>query len=161
MIDVKFTVDLVPEGAGRAKSRAVMTPAGPRVISNKMARTAKWQQRVAEAAAAVLPAARIEEPVRVDVLGLFPRPQRLMRRADPEGMVWHTSRPDRDNLDKNVLDALRTFWRDDDQVVLGTVIKAYHAKDGRPCVVVRIRSAAAMVPEDAVESAGLWPHRPQ
>lgn len=168
MIDIIFSVPIVPEGAQRAKSRALMGKGGkpvmkngrPVVVTNKVTKTLAWQSKLAEAAERHMPDALIDEPVRVDVLALFPRPKRLMRKCDPEGPVWHDKKPDRDNLDKNVLDGLKAFWRDDTLVCLGTLLKAYHAKDGRPAVVVRIRSASLFSPQTVAQQLGLLPPAP-
>ena len=71
---------------------------------------------------------------------LFPRPARLNRKKDPVGRIPHTSKPDRDNLDKACLDALTQLqlWSDDDQVCAGEVSKWYAAKDERPGAIVRV-----------------------
>ncbi len=73
-------------------------------------------------------------PVRCDVTFYMPRPKRLYRKKDPDGPVWHTAKPDRDNLDKAVLDALTQagVWRDDAQVCSGRIQKVYHEKGGSP-----------------------------
>ena len=46
-------------------------------------------------------------PLRVDCCFVMPRPQKLMRKSDPPGRIPHAQKPDRDNLDKAVLDALK------------------------------------------------------
>lgn len=62
---------------------------------------------------------------------LFPRPKRLDRKRDPDGLIPHTSKPDLDNLTKAVLDALTEvgFWRDDSQVYSASCSKYYVARD--------------------------------
>lgn len=92
-----------------------------------------WKSLVAIAARPYLPASPIDAPVRLDLVFLFPRPARLMRKKDPEGQIPHTAKPDRDNLDKAVMDALTAIgmWRDDALVCAGSVEKYYVAK-GRP-----------------------------
>lgn len=48
----------------------------------------------------------IECPVEVELLFLFDRPRRLLRRKDPDGRLVRTGREDLDNLVKTVLDCL-------------------------------------------------------
>lgn len=94
----------------------------------------QWQALVAHAARAHRPAVPLEGPLRVAIDFLLPRPKGLMRKRDPEGEIPHTNRPDRDNLEKAVLDALTQdgWWRDDCQVYGGEVRKFYHSKTGVP-----------------------------
>lgn len=93
-----------------------------------------WKGLIAEAARKYLPKEPIEGPVSVYCRFLFKRPQRLMRKKDPIERIPHTAKPDRDNLDKAVLDTLTQigFWRDDSQVCAGKVEKFYCRKDGSP-----------------------------
>lgn len=71
-------------------------------------------------------------PLRVDLVVVFSRPKShftskgLIKPAAP---VWHTGKPDRDNLDKGVLDALTQIqmWPDDAQVCAGGVTKRFAA----------------------------------
>jgi len=71
-------------------------------------------------------------PLRVDIKFFFPRPKGHYGTGRNSGQLkdwaptWHVSRPDRDNLDKLVLDALTgVFWRDDNQVCAGEITKQY------------------------------------
>ena len=81
-------------------------------------------------------------PVRVDIVAVFKRPQRLQRRADPDGLIAMTARPDIDNIQKAILDALTrapgNIWVDDDQVQVVRAEKFYAEKGGEPRVEVRI-----------------------
>jgi Holliday junction resolvase RusA-like endonuclease len=71
----------------------------------------------------------ITGPVKVDLFFSFPRPKSLMRKKDSADFIWHTKKPDRDNLDKAVLDALKgVAWTDDCQVCAGVIEKTYPAK---------------------------------
>ena len=81
-------------------------------------------------------------PFRVDVDFFLKRPKRLFRKADPYGPVYAPKKPDKDNLEKVVLDALvgANMFLDDAQVVSGLVQKFYHEKDGSrgPGALIRI-----------------------
>ena len=73
-------------------------------------------------------------PLRLDADFLFDRPKRLMKRSNPGGEFEHTQKPDRDNLEKAVLDCLKTlgiFAEDDAQVCCGEVRKLWAAKGGQ------------------------------
>lgn len=105
------------------------------------AKTAEgWKSQIAIAARTSIPTSPIDGPIRVDIDFIFPRPQRLMRKADVDGEIFHESKPDRDNLEKAVLDCLTTlaFWHDDGQVCDGRVRKLYQAKGGFTGARIRI-----------------------
>lgn len=75
----------------------------------------------------------------VDIDFYLPRPKRLMRRRDPDGPIRHAVRPDKDNLEKSTLDALRgLLWRDDAQICDGRVRKWYTEKHGVPRVEITV-----------------------
>lgn len=90
------------------------------------------------AAAQVLPTTPLQGPVGVDILAVLPRPRRLCRRKDPDGLIWAPRRPDSDNIRKAVLDALKRHWADDGQVVDGATRKVYAERDGLPRLEVRV-----------------------
>jgi Holliday junction resolvase RusA-like endonuclease len=78
-------------------------------------------------------------PLRVDCCFVMPRPKKLMRKSDPPGRIPHAQKPDRDNLDKAVLDALKGLaWTDDCQASAGFIEKWWTAIDESAHVVVRI-----------------------
>lgn len=108
-----------------------------------------WKGLIALAARPHKPAEPLEGPLRVDVDFFFPRPKRLMRRADPDGPIPHTAKPDRDNCEKALTDALTQlgFWRDDAQVCAGEVRKFYTSKAGAPHA--RVSIEAIRLPEEA------------
>ena len=101
-----------------------------------------WKTLVVEAGRSVRPSEPISGPVRVDLWFYFKRPKRLCRKKDPACALPHTSKPDRDNLEKAVLDCLTQdgWWHDDAQVCEGGVRKLYHPKEGWPGLVAEIRS---------------------
>ena len=80
-------------------------------------------------------------PVWVQIMVVLQRPQALMRVKDPEGMLYHTKRPDVDNIGKAVLDGLdevEGLWVDDSQVCDLSIRKRYAQKGGLPYVEVSI-----------------------
>ena len=78
------------------------------------------------------PLTPFDQPLRVDVTFFFSRPKShfgtgknagVLKESAPE---WHIAKPDRDNCDKQVLDALKgVFWRDDSIVCSGEIEKKY------------------------------------
>ncbi len=113
--------------------------------------TAKeWKRAVWAAAQRFKTASPITLPLRVDVDFYMPRPKTFSpkvraayggsSRDIPSGPVLFLPKPDRDNLDKAVLDALTkaNFMADDSLVCWGTVRKFYHGIGGRPGARIRI-----------------------
>jgi crossover junction endodeoxyribonuclease RusA len=85
-----------------------------------------------------------EGPLRVDLTFYFPRPKSHFRAngvTKPTAPVWHTTKPDRDNSDKAVLDALTNLgiWYDDKQVCDGRIQKLY--TNGTPGCRITIQEA--------------------
>jgi len=135
-VDCLFEVPMPPRGKGRPRYTVVNGSA--RVFTPKETRS--WESQVAIAGLPSRPKEVIEGPVRVDILAVLPRPKRLLRKMDPDGLIWCCSKPDSDNIRKSVLDALKTWWRDDSQVVDGRTIKVYAERTGHPRCMVRIRT---------------------
>lgn len=97
----------------------------------------------------------IQGPIRCDLEFQFARPQKLLRKKDPEGKIPHICKPDKDNLDKSVFDCLSApikkkkgnsfvlvgginVWGDDCQVYTGETKKFYVRKGGIPGCMVTI-----------------------
>ncbi|MDP3940598.1 MAG: RusA family crossover junction endodeoxyribonuclease [Deltaproteobacteria bacterium] len=161
LADVTLRLPIAPAAKGRPKARVLQL--GARTIAQMYtpATTRAFEATIADMAAARLEGRILEGPLRVDILAVLQRPQGLLRKRDPEGITWAPKRPDRDNLEKAVLDGLSACFRDDAQVVAGETIKVYAEKTGCPRVVVRIRQLgeqdllAAANPEALAASLGL------
>ena len=85
-------------------------------------------------------------PLCVNLTFFFPRPKGHFNSKGalkPNAPLWHTSKPDRDNSDKAILDALTNLglWGDDKQVCDGRIKKLYAPADGRCGCQVEIREA--------------------
>jgi len=136
MSSVIVRIDGEPKAMGRPRA---FVRGGHAAVYNP--HTAEgWKSLVAAAFLPHLPQTPHESALCVDIDFYLPRPKRLCRKCDPDGPVPHTARPDRDNLDKTVLDALKTigFMRDDSLVCDGRIRKFYHAKADIPHAVVAI-----------------------
>jgi len=111
---------------------------GAHARAHKDPKTRRYEDDIAAVVAELLPPSRSKLPLAVDILAVMPRPQRLRRKRDPQGMVYAVRKPDIDNVRKAVQDAVRKHWRDDTVVVFGRTIRVYAEKHGAPRLVVRI-----------------------
>ena len=131
-----FDVPGIPKGQGRPRFARM----GRFVRAYDPKQSKDFKSRVAMFAsyAGVKP---IAGPVSLIVWACLPRPQRLMRRQDPQGTVTATCKPDADNVLKGVSDALIGIaFADDSQVADARVIKLYHGKLEVPHTVVQVCS---------------------
>src|SRR5690606_5282903 len=78
-------------------------------------------------------------PVELIVMFVLPRPKYLIWKTKPMPRLWHTAKPDLDNLEKALKDALTGLaWRDDCQVCDKISRKRVAAGDEQPHVFVSI-----------------------
>lgn len=148
-----FFVQGLPAGQPRVKATRRGNHAGvytPTKIKN--AKTGKtkahpaytWKLAIRAFIRKLPPQPLWDGPLRVDLTFYFPRPASHFRSngtLKPNAPKWHVSKPDRDNSDKLVLDAL-TFkkldhesaeaglWADDNIVCDGRVQKLYTMTSG-------------------------------
>jgi len=131
-----------PVAQPRAKASTVRNGAGALVIKNGRpvirmytSNTAeKWKRRIHVLAMQKRPREVHTGAVRVDIKVYFARPQRLLKASSPAGPIPHIVTPDKDNLEKAVLDAIKGagIWKDDCQVYAGELQKYYVAKGFDP-----------------------------
>jgi Holliday junction resolvase RusA-like endonuclease len=97
-----------------------------------------------------------EGPLRVDLLILLPRPDRITFKRKPNPRLWHTSKPDKDNLEKAIFDALSGhLWADDKQICAGEtlcVVAAGHEPPGVELKVTKLDGVDPPQPFDQAES---------
>lgn len=98
----------------------------------------KYKELITLYARAHMPDAPWPGPVRLDVDAYLSRPEYLCKKSSPHGAIWCTQKPDRDNIEKAVLDALTEagLWGDDKQVCAGEVRKFYVAIGSEPGLVI-------------------------
>lgn len=127
---IQFTVPGDP--AGQPRPRAARMGGFIKIYTPDGAKD--WKNRIILYARSHAPRTPWTGPVRCSIDFYRERPQRLMTRKYPDAAFWCTVKPDRDNLDKCVLDALTKcgFWIDDNQVVGGEIRKFWVAKDSQP-----------------------------
>lgn len=83
----------------------------------------------------------ITGPVSVDWVAVFERPKRMLAKKWPNRRELHTVKPDRDNVDKAILDALTKsgVLKDDCQVTDGAIRKRYADRVESAHVMVTIK----------------------
>lgn len=98
-----------------------------------------WYDAVARAARPHLPSEPWKGPVLLDIQIYFERPKYMLKKKYPDGPIPHTAKPDRDNCEKSVSDALEAagLYENDSQVCAGEVRKWYAARGAGPGVVIR------------------------
>lgn len=133
---ISWTVLGEPIGQGRP--RACVIGGHARLYTPK--KSASWCAQAVEAFACHWDGAPYDGAVRVTVDAVFSRPQRLLRRKDPDGRIAHASKPDADNVAKAVLDAMTKagVLRDDALVTELLVRKWYAAREEGPRVEVSL-----------------------
>ena len=103
----------------------------------------------AEAAWKEAGAAPFTGPLRIDCEWVFARPKghygtgKNAAALKPKAPHWHTAKPDRDNVDKAVLDALKGFICDDRQVCVGDLRKRYAMIGETPRTIICIEELEA------------------
>lgn len=119
---ISFFVEGDPQGQPRHRSAIIKTKGGPKMRT--YAETTKFFMRVVRAAKQYIPITPLTGPLSVDLFFYLPRPAGV-----PQDQMWCDRKPDRDNLDKSVLDALTRakMWKDDCQVCDGSIKKSYAA----------------------------------
>lgn len=143
---VSTTVHTIPVPQPRQRHGRIKTAGGTDISVNFTPRNHPVQQfkvDVREAVLKELPTffGLLTGPLALECKFYLPRPKRLMRRRDPDGPIWHTGKPDLDNLYKAVMDALKgQVWHDDNQVATFGPDhgKWYAERAGRPRVELKI-----------------------
>lgn len=131
---IAFSVDGVPKPQPRP--RAFARHGRARVYDPATAEG--WKSSVAMAAAGHRPLTPLAGLIEVDLIFRLPRPKAHYHTGRRAGVLrdgaplWHSGKPDLDNLAKAVIDALTEigFWGDDGQIARLTVEKRYSARPG-------------------------------
>ena len=82
---------------------------------------------------------KLDGPVRVSIIAMFPRPKSMVRKRTKMPSYLHVAKPDGDNIAKAVLDALNgVAWSDDSQVSYLRIRKVVCGGGELPCCYVQI-----------------------
>lgn len=119
---IRFTVPGRPQGKGRARfaKGRTYTPA----------KTVAYEGLIAMAGEKAMNGDDLlERPIDLHVTATFQIPKSWSAKrkaAASQGLEWHTSRPDGDNILKAVGDGLNgIIWKDDSQIVCARITKIY------------------------------------
>lgn len=142
MTEISFSVPVVPMSQPRQRHRIAKNDAGKQYVRNYTSERAPIQTfkaTVRMAAQQAYQGPPLEGPLRCDLEFVFPRPSGLIWKTKPMPRLPHSKRPDRDNLDKAVMDALKSLlWLDDAQVCDGRIQKWIAAGNEQPHVVITV-----------------------
>lgn len=139
---ITITVPAIPMAQPRQKQRVVKTKAGKVFAQNYTPRDApvmNFKATVRMAAAAAYQGPPLDGPLRCDAVFVFPRTSAQVWKTKPMPRLWHWKKPDRDNIDKAIMDALSGLvWVDDAQVCDGRIRKVIASGDEQPHVEITI-----------------------
>jgi len=82
----------------------------------------------------------ISQPVHVQIIAVFKRPQRLKTKKSHQGLILHTKRPDLDNVAKAIFDALNSILHDDAIICSMHSIKFYSEINQNPRTIIKIKT---------------------
>lgn len=138
---IRIRVDMEPIAQPRQRSRIVQPRDGEPYVQNYTPAKHPVQnyKRCLQVAASRFSGQPLNGAIRCNVLFVFPRPQSRVWKTKPMPREYHTKKPDRDNLDKAVLDALSgVVWTDDSRVCDGRITKVIAAGNEEPHVLITI-----------------------
>ena len=136
-----FSIEGIPQGKGRARSRIVSPKAGAAFVSHYTPqKTRDYEESIAWAArAAMRGRPPLDEALALGLVVRFPVPASWSRRKAQEALsgIRHPGvKPDLDNIEKAVCDALNGIvWRDDALVCEVAKIKRYSERPGIDVIV--------------------------
>jgi Holliday junction resolvase RusA-like endonuclease len=135
---IEFTVPAIPVAQPRQRHR-VVTSGGKSFATNytpKNDPVNAFKAAVQLAASQAYQGPPLEGPLMMNLVFVFPRPKSLPKKAGTS-RLWHTKKPDRDNLAKSVQDCLNgLLYRDDSQICNGYLMKFIATENEQPHVVV-------------------------
>jgi len=133
---IEFTVPAVP--VAQPRPRAAMRGAHA-CVYHKAGPVDAFKASVRLAASQAFSGSPLAGPLRVDAEFVFPRTKAQTWKRKPMPRIPHAKKPDRDNLDKALLDSLTgLLWVDDAQVCDGRITKWIAAGDEQPHVLVTV-----------------------
>lgn len=134
MRTIQMKIPGVPVAQPRVKAfsrggrAGVYTPS--KTTTGKSNGVAEWKAAIRLTAAAKLEGPLMAGPLRVDIEFVFPRQSSKIWKSKPMPRYRKVTTPDRDNLDKLVMDSLNgVLWVDDNQVCSGSIDKWHAAGD--------------------------------
>lgn len=90
---------------------------------------------------------RYRGPLQVDLVFVLPRPAAKVWKRKQMVRLWHVAKPDSDNLQKLVFDAMNgILWKDDSQICSQSVLKVISNGDEETGVYVTVKEIESEPP---------------
>jgi Holliday junction resolvase RusA-like endonuclease len=141
---IEFTIPIQALSLQSSGKRMVIRNGRPVFFKNK--RASDYHKLICAYVARYLPKSPFSVPMHVSVEFHLPRPARLNGKKHFDGIIPHDRRPDLDNLQKSLQDALYGFWNDDAQIASLSLRKFFAAKNQRPHINIQINPIAQNEP---------------
>ena len=141
MSDWLYRVEIAGPPIGKGRPRGASIGGSVRLYTPK--KTADWERSAATIMSSRWRKAPIDGPVEVEIAAFAHRPKRLMRKRDPDHVIYKVSKPDADNICKCALDALvmAGVLRDDSLAVKVSIMDVFAERDRGPRLCLRMRPA--------------------
>lgn len=135
---IQFTIPAVPVAEPRKRSRVVRAN-GKSLVSHYTPTTHPvnaFKSSASKAATETIGSlGPLTGPLKIEIVFVLPRTAGQIWKTKPMPRIWHSKKPDFDNLEKSVCDALKGIvWLDDSQVCCTSVCKVIAAGDELPHV---------------------------
>ena len=155
-MEIEITVPSVPVAMPRQRFRTVNTANRSFVQNYTPVKhpVQDFKATIRLAFAAAYQGSPLSGPLRCDLVFVMPRPQSMVWKTRKMPRDFHAKKPDRDNLDKAVMDALKGLaWNDDAQICQGSIEKWIAGGDEQPHVSIRIRELIDDLPVSKSEQS--------
>ena len=138
-----LTVNAIPVAQPRQRHRIVKTN-NTEFVQNYTCKSDPvnaFKARIQHALAEVYNGPPLDCALIIDILFIFPRPKGKVYKTKPMPPYPKTTKPDKDNLEKSVYDALNgLLYRDDSQIFAGNTIKLIASGNEQPRVIIKVSS---------------------
>lgn len=126
---MEFFMPMVPPTRTEQQHRVVFSKTGHPVFLRDP-KLQKARELLAENLKPHIPEKPFEEPLAVSIFWVFPYKKSIPKKKIGK-VIPKDTRPDIDNLNKNLLDVMNgNYWNDDSQVVRFTSAKAWYSEPG-------------------------------
>lgn len=124
-MQIEFTITGDPQGQGRPR----FARQGKFVHTYDPPKSREYKAKVAQSFQQAYMGKPLTKPVKITIRAVFGVPKSYSKaraKACLEGREWPTKKPDTDNIEKGVYDALNGLaYEDDKQIVQASVYKVY------------------------------------
>lgn len=124
-MQIEFTIDGEPQGQGRPR----FARQGKFVHTYDPPKSRQYKAKVAQSFQRAYMGEPLAKPVKITITAVFGVPKSYSKgrtEACLEGREWPTKKPDADNIEKGIYDALNGLaYEDDKQIVMTKTAKVY------------------------------------